>query len=461
MARGRPADAASDGSDRQFLHGHPVRLRAAGARTVGTGTNRINERTIGESAQGLARYILDADPKGKLAKRGVAIAYDVRPHSKAFAQLTAQVLAGNGVRAYLFDKPRPTPELSFAIRHLKCASGVVVTASHNPPTDNGFKAYWSDGGQVVAPHDVEILKRVAEVQAIRKKPLAKARREGLIQTIGTEVDDAYFARFPRDLWLSDERAARIVYSPLHGTGVTIVPRALREMGFNDVVMPPHQAAMDGTFPTVPDHYPNPEEPRAMARAVELGEQLNADLVIATDPRRRPARRVRSRAGPAVPLHHGQRARRGHVPFYVGVADRATRDAEKAVRSDHARIHAIDARDLRAFQGARRRRPARRLQAHGGGDGGRGKQRPFGRVCLRVRGVHRIPARHVRAGQGFGDRRGDVRPDGGASGGGGPHGSRVSGRPLPRVRLLQRRSVLRVFARRGRDGENGPVDAFPA
>lgn len=251
--------------------------------TVGVGTNRINERTIAESAQGLARYILDVDPSAKLAKKGVAIAYDVRPHSRKFADITASVLAGNGVRVHLFDSPRATPELSFAVRHLGCVAGVVITASHNPPTDNGFKAYWDDGGQVVAPHDQGILDRVMAVTSIHRMPLAKARAAGLVRAIGVEIDKAYLKRFPTDLWLCDERDVKIVYSPLHGTGATIIPPALAAMGFADVHMPKEQTRMDGTFPTVPKNYPNPEEPAAMSAAVDLARKIKADLVLASDP----------------------------------------------------------------------------------------------------------------------------------------------------------------------------------
>jgi phosphoglucomutase len=251
--------------------------------TVGAGTNRINERTIGESAQGLAQYILAADPFGAYAKKGVAIAYDVRPHSKNFAKMCAGVLAANGVRVFLFEGPRSTPELSFAVRHLECVSGIVITASHNPPTDNGFKAYWMDGGQVVAPHDTGIMEQVMAVNVIKKISVSKGEKDGLIKIIGSEVDDAYMALFPKELWLCDERLAKIVYSPLHGTGLTFVPRALAEMGFTDVVMPADQMKMDGTFPTVPNNYPNPEMPIAMEKAVALAKKVGADIVLASDP----------------------------------------------------------------------------------------------------------------------------------------------------------------------------------
>ncbi|MCB9487857.1 MAG: phospho-sugar mutase [Deltaproteobacteria bacterium] len=251
--------------------------------TVGAGSNRINERTIGESAQGYADYINAVDKGGKLAKRGVAVAYDVRPHSKKFGRLTAEVLAGNGIRVFLFDSPRSTPELSFAVRRLGCVGGVVLTASHNPPADNGFKCYWDDGGQVVAPHDREILKRVGKVAKIAKMPLAQAKKKGLVKMISKEVDKPYIARFADDHWLCDERAVKIFYSPLHGTGVTIIPDALKSMGFTDVVIPADQAKMDGTFPTVPNRYPNPEEPAALEKAVLLAKQVGADIVMGSDP----------------------------------------------------------------------------------------------------------------------------------------------------------------------------------
>ncbi|MDP8222348.1 MAG: phospho-sugar mutase [Candidatus Lernaella stagnicola] len=251
--------------------------------TVGTGSNRMNARTVGESAQGLASYIIRQDNGGALAERGVAIAYDVRNSSEEFAHLTAEVLAGNGIRVLLFDSPRSTPLLSFAVRHLPTTAGVVITASHNPPTDNGFKAYWQDGGQIVAPHDVAILEEVKAVTDIARLDFDTAKEKGLVAMLGSEVDEAYFAMMERDLNFCDERAAKIVYSPLHGTGSTIVTPLLERFGFHDVHVPENQIPMDGNFPTVPRNYPNPEDPDAMAVAVALAKQIDADVVLASDP----------------------------------------------------------------------------------------------------------------------------------------------------------------------------------
>ncbi len=250
---------------------------------VGVGSNRLNKRTIGESAQGVAAYIKKQDADGSLAERGVVIARDVRPSSEEFARLTAEVIAANGIKVYLFDGPRSTPLLSFAVRHLHTIAGVVITASHNPPTDNGFKAYWEDGGQMVAPHDKAVLEEVANVGAIERIDLEEAQRAGLIETLDDRVDRAYLEMVRRDYDVCAERDACIVYSPLHGTGVTIVPPALEALGFADVHMPPAQVEMNGRFPTVRDNYPNPEIPAAMDLAVALGRQVNADVVMASDP----------------------------------------------------------------------------------------------------------------------------------------------------------------------------------
>jgi phosphoglucomutase len=249
---------------------------------TGAGTNRINARTIGESAQGLAAQILKTDPDGSYAKRGVAIGYDVRVTSEQFATLTAEVLAGNGIRVYLFDAPRPTPVLSFAIRHLNCIAGAIITASHNPPSDNGFKAYWEDGGQLVPPLDKQVLNQVKKVRSIRRMDLAMAIRKKLVTRIGKKVDNAYFRKL-KLLTLSPKRNAVIVFSPLHGTGAATIPQALEQFGFKKVHMPPAQLPMDGNFPTVADNYPNPELPAAMAQAVKLAEQVKADVAMASDP----------------------------------------------------------------------------------------------------------------------------------------------------------------------------------
>jgi len=251
--------------------------------TVGVGSNRMNTRTVGESAQGLAATIREQDADGSLAARGVVVAHDVRLSSEEFTRITASVLAANGVKVFLFDGPRSTPLLSFAVRYLNCIAGVVVTASHNPPSDNGFKAYWEDGGQVVAPHDKAILEQVKKVEQIEAMDLEAAKSKGLVETLDDRIDRAYFEMVKRDYVVCDERKATIVFSPLHGTGLTVVPPALKAVGFTDVHMPPEQIKMDGSFPTVPKNYPNPEMPEAMQQAVLLGKQVGADIVTASDP----------------------------------------------------------------------------------------------------------------------------------------------------------------------------------
>jgi len=254
---------------------------------LGAGLNRMNPYTVGAAAQGLANYIAR---QGEDAKRaGVAIAYDCRRMSPEFALRTALVLAGNGIRAQLFEQLRPTPELSFAVRHLGCTAGVVITASHNPPEYNGFKAYWRDGGQVVPPVDrgiIDEVRAVGRFENVRAMAEADARSKGLLVTIGADVDEAYLERVASSCL--DPAACRefgdrlrVVYSSLHGTGGQLIPRALRQRGFKHVIEVAEQAAPDGEFPTVKS--PNPEEPAALAMGIALAKRESADLVIATDP----------------------------------------------------------------------------------------------------------------------------------------------------------------------------------
>jgi phosphoglucomutase len=250
---------------------------------VGVGANRMNARTVGESAQGVAAYIKSQDRDGSLARRGVVVACDVRLSSAEFTRITAEVLAAHGVKVYLFDGPRSTPLLSFAVRFLGTIAGVVITASHNPPSDNGFKAYWEDGGQMVAPHDKAVLEEVRRVATINRIDLEQAQTQGLVEVLDDRVDRAYLAMVKRECDLCPDREATLVYSPLHGTGVTIVPLALDALGFPDVHMPPEQTTLDGHFPTVPKNYPNPEVPAALERAIALGKRLGADIVMASDP----------------------------------------------------------------------------------------------------------------------------------------------------------------------------------
>ncbi|MFQ5491658.1 MAG: phospho-sugar mutase [Phycisphaerae bacterium] len=254
---------------------------------IGAGTNRVNLYTIGAAAQGLADYI---GQQGDAAKQaGVAIAYDCRRMSPQFAERTALVLAGNGIGAYLFERLRPTPQLSFAVRQLGCTAGVVITASHNPPQYNGFKVYGSDGGQITPPHDRAIMERVAGVESfsdIKLMGRADAERVGLLNHLGREVDEAFLAATQSsclnpDLCRAQGDRLKIVYTSLHGTGGTLAPEALRRRGFIQTLEVPEQAVPDGEFSTVES--PNPEEGAALKMGIELAKIERAGLVIGTDP----------------------------------------------------------------------------------------------------------------------------------------------------------------------------------
>ena len=247
---------------------------------MGVGPNRMNLRTVGESTQGLCRHI---ERLGRPAtERGVVVAHDVRHHARDFAEETARVLAGNGVKAYLFDDFRPTPELSFAVRHLGAQAGVVISASHNPPSDNGYKVFWQDGAQIVSPDDEEIIGEVNNVAEIKSMPLDKARATGLLRDIGREVDDAFVTAVCR-MALTRNRNARIVYSPLHGTGIKTVVPVLTRAGFTDIHVVEEQAAPDPDFTTCPEHKPNPEEPHALDVLIRWAAGMDADVALATDP----------------------------------------------------------------------------------------------------------------------------------------------------------------------------------
>ncbi len=252
---------------------------------IGAGTNRMNIYTVRKATQGLANYILKKGGENK----GVAIAYDSRRFSPEFAMETALCLAANGIKAYVFDSLRPTPELSFAVRKLGCISGVVITASHNPPEYNGYKVYWEDGGQITAPLDKEI---IAEVNAISDyafvKTMAKevAEAAGLYITIGKEIDDAYMAELKKQILHPEvireaAKDLKIVYTPFHGTGNVPVCRILSELGFEHVYVVKEQQMPDGNFSTL--EYPNPEDPKAFNMALDLAKEVGADVVLATDP----------------------------------------------------------------------------------------------------------------------------------------------------------------------------------
>jgi phosphoglucomutase len=247
---------------------------------MGVGSNRMNRYTLGMATQGLSNYLLKSFPDQEIK---VAIAHDSRNNSTTFAEIVANVFSANGITVYFFEGMRPTPELSFTIRELGCQSGVVLTASHNPKEYNGYKAYWTDGAQVTAPHDKNI---IAEVNAITS--VDEVKFEGnpeKIKVIGAEMDEAYLDKVA-GLSVSKEAIHRqhnlkIVYTPLHGTGITMVPRALQRVGFSNINLVEEQAIPDGNFPTVV--YPNPEEKEAMTLALKKAQEIDADIVLATDP----------------------------------------------------------------------------------------------------------------------------------------------------------------------------------
>lgn len=252
---------------------------------IGAGTNRMNMYTVRKATQGLANYIC----KQGFAEKGVAIAYDSRRMSTEFADEAALCLAANGIKAYVFDSLRPTPELSYAVRELNCIAGINVTASHNPPEYNGYKVYWEDGAQITPPHDSGIMsevKAVADYSTVKTMDKEEAKKQGLYIVIGKEIDDKYIEELKKQVlhWDSIKEVGKdikIVYSPLHGTGNVPVRRVLEELGFEQVYVVPEQELPDGEFPTV--SYPNPEAAEAFELGLKLAKEKDADLVLATDP----------------------------------------------------------------------------------------------------------------------------------------------------------------------------------
>ena len=251
---------------------------------IGAGSNRMNIYTVRKASQGLANYVIKNNGQDK----GVAIAYDCRFMSPEFADVTALCLAANGIKAYVFDSLRPTPELSYALRELHCIAGVVVTASHNPPEYNGYKVYWEDGAQVSVPRDEEIIDEVNKVKITEAKTMdmEEAKAKGLYNVIGSEMDDKYIAELKKLIIhpeVIEEMAddIKIVYSPFHGTGNVPVRRILKELGFKHVFVVPEQELPDPKFTTL--DYPNPEDPKAFTLALKLAKEKDADIVLATDP----------------------------------------------------------------------------------------------------------------------------------------------------------------------------------
>ena len=247
---------------------------------MGIGTNRMNKYTIGMATQGYANYLKQSFPNENIC---VAIAHDSRNNSRFFAETTANVFAANGIQVYLFEEMRPTPELSFAIRHLGCKGGVVCTASHNPKEYNGYKAYWVDGGQLVPPHDKNVIVEVDKIHSVDDVKWSGGEQN--IKMIGKELDEAYIKMvkslsvYPEII--AQQKDLKIVYTPIHGTGIKLVPQVLKEYGFENVHIVEEQATPDGNFPTVV--YPNPEESEAMSIGLKLAEHLDADILLGTDP----------------------------------------------------------------------------------------------------------------------------------------------------------------------------------
>lgn len=246
---------------------------------MGVGTNRINKYTLGKNTQGLANYMKQVFPNKELS---VAIAFDCRHNSNTLAKVVADVFSANGIKVYLFSDMRPTPELSFALKHLKCQAGIVLTASHNPPEYNGYKVYWEDGGQLVPPQDAAIIN---EIENLRYDAIQFQANEKLIEYIDKNIDEAFIKSSIENASFNTSASAKdnlnIVFTSLHGTSIKIVPDTLAKAGYKNVHLVPEQSVPNGDFPTVKS--PNPEEPEALAMALALAEKLNSDIVIGTDP----------------------------------------------------------------------------------------------------------------------------------------------------------------------------------
>ncbi|MEX1382894.1 phospho-sugar mutase [Lutibacter sp.] len=245
---------------------------------MGAGTNRINKYTLGKATQGLSNYLIQTFPNKQLK---VAIAFDCRHNSQKFAKIVADVFSANGIKVFLFEDLRPTPELSFAVKHLKCDAGIVLTASHNPPEYNGYKVYWNDGGQIVPPHDVKI---IDEVNSLEFSEIKFNANENLIEIIGEKIDSVFTDSCVKNGTFKSTKnrdKLKIVFTSLHGTSIVSVPEALEKAGYNDVHIVEEQRVPNGDFPTVAS--PNPEEPAALKMATDLADKINADIVIGTDP----------------------------------------------------------------------------------------------------------------------------------------------------------------------------------
>ena len=248
---------------------------------MGVGTNRMNKYTVGAATQGLTNYL--KQQFSDVPQISVVIGYDCRNNSRYFSEISADIFSANGIKVYLFEDLRPTPEVSFAIRELGCQSGIILTASHNPKEYNGYKAYWNDGGQLVPPHDEDVIKEVNKISSV--DDIKFTGNKALIEIIGKEIDNKYINKI-KEITLSPDSIARyknmkIVYTPIHGTGVKIIPTCLKEFGFTNIINVPEQDVVSGDFPTVVS--PNPEEPAALEMAVKKAKEVDADMVMASDP----------------------------------------------------------------------------------------------------------------------------------------------------------------------------------
>ena len=274
--------AASDSSELIEAFYKNLEFGTGGLRGImGVGSNRMNIYTVGSATQGLCNYLKQQFPN--VPQISVVVGHDCRNNSRYFAETVADIFSANGIKVYLFEDLRPTPEISFAIRHYGCQSGVILTASHNPKEYNGYKAYWNDGAQLIAPHDVNVIDEVNKIANVEDIKFAK--NPALIQIIGEETDKLFIENI-KTLSLSPEAIKRnsnlkIVYTPIHGTGVTLIPRTLREYGFTNIIDVPEQNVISGNFPTVAS--PNPEEPAALEMAVKKAKETDADIVMASDP----------------------------------------------------------------------------------------------------------------------------------------------------------------------------------
>ncbi|HMP86481.1 MAG TPA: phospho-sugar mutase [Lacibacter sp.] len=261
---------------------------------MGIGTNRMNKYTVGMATQGYANYLNKSFGTGQVK---VVVGHDSRNNSRLFAEIVAQVMGANGIRVYLFEALRPTPEISFAIRHLGCQGGVVCTASHNPKEYNGYKAYWNDGGQLVPPHDKNVIAEVEQIHSVEEVKWSGGDHN--ITLVGKELDEAYLIMvknlsvYPEVCQVQHD--LKIVYTPIHGTGIVMVPEILKRYGFTNVTLVEEQSEPNGNFPTVV--YPNPEEAEAMSMGLKKAEALDADILLGTDP-------DSDRVGIGVKDHHG-------------------------------------------------------------------------------------------------------------------------------------------------------------